>query len=92
MPSDLVERLARAWASIDGSAKRFGASLVTSRHLVITPCHYKEAVLDAYGWPHTLTDEGILGELLKLNLSRATVQEGGAGYPGRYTLRSGMSA
>ncbi len=29
------------------------------------------AVLDAYGWPHTLTDEQILERLLALNLKRA---------------------
>lgn len=29
------------------------------------------AVLDAYGWPHTLTDEQILERLLALNLERA---------------------
>lgn len=29
------------------------------------------AVLDAYGWPHTLTDEQILERLLALNLQRA---------------------
>ncbi len=29
------------------------------------------AVLDAYGWPHDLGDEEILGRLLALNLERA---------------------
>jgi hypothetical protein len=29
------------------------------------------AVLDAYGWPHSLSDEQILEHLLKLNLERA---------------------
>ena len=29
------------------------------------------AVLDAYGWPHTLTDEQILERMLALNLQRA---------------------
>ncbi len=29
------------------------------------------AVLDAYGWPHTLTDDQILERLLALNLERA---------------------
>ncbi len=29
------------------------------------------AVLDAYGWPHDLADEEILGRLLALNLERA---------------------
>ena len=29
-----------------------------------------EAVLDAYGWPHDLSDEGILERVLALNLER----------------------
>jgi hypothetical protein len=33
-----------------------------------TPDH---AVLDAYGWPHDLTDDEILERLLALNLARA---------------------
>jgi hypothetical protein len=33
------------------------------------------AVLDAYGWPHNLTDEEILEHLLALNLQRAKAQE-----------------
>ena len=33
------------------------------------------AVLDAYGWPHNLTDEQILEHLLALNLERANKQE-----------------
>ena len=28
-------------------------------------------MLDAYGWPHNLTDEQILEQLLALNLERA---------------------
>ena len=30
-----------------------------------------EAVLDAYGWPHDLSDADILARLLALNLERA---------------------
>jgi len=30
-------------------------------------------VLDAYGWPHDLSDEDILARLLALNLERAIV-------------------
>jgi hypothetical protein len=32
-----------------------------------------QAVLDAYGWPHDLSDEEILERLLALNLERARV-------------------
>jgi len=37
-------------------------------------CALDEAVLDAYGWPHYLTDEQILERLLALNLKRASFQ------------------
>lgn len=33
------------------------------------------AVLDAYGWPHDITDDEILERLLALNLERASRQE-----------------
>lgn len=33
------------------------------------------AVLDAYGWPHHLTDEQILERLLALNLERAAATQ-----------------
>ena len=33
-----------------------------------------EAVLDAYGWPHDLSDEEILERLLALSLERANRQ------------------
>ena len=35
------------------------------------------AVLDAYGWPHDLSDEQILERLLALNLERARAQRSG---------------
>jgi len=35
------------------------------------------AVLDAYGWPHELSDEEMLGRLLTLNLERAGVSVAG---------------
>ena len=33
------------------------------------------AVLDAYGWPHDITDEEILEQLLALNLARSGKQK-----------------
>jgi hypothetical protein len=33
-----------------------------------------EAVFDAYGWPHDLSDEKILERLLALNLERARAE------------------
>ena len=35
-----------------------------------------QAVLDAYAWPHDLTDDQILERLLTLNLERAQAEEG----------------
>jgi hypothetical protein len=39
--------------------------------------HHKldEAVLDAYGWPHDLSDEEILERLLEVNRERARGDE-----------------
>ncbi len=34
------------------------------------------AVLDAYGWPHDLSDDEILARLLALNLERAATHSG----------------
>jgi hypothetical protein len=34
------------------------------------------AVFDAYGWPHDLSEEEILTRLLALNLERAAGQDG----------------
>ena len=31
------------------------------------------AVLDAYGWPHDLSDENVLARLLTLNLEREPI-------------------
>ncbi len=41
-----------------------------------------DAVLDAYGWPHDLSDEEIMGQLLALNLERA-----GAGDPSMLPIK-----
>jgi len=35
------------------------------------------AVLDAYGWPHDVSDEGLLERLLELNLKRAADEDAG---------------
>jgi hypothetical protein len=35
-----------------------------------------EAVFDAYGWPHDLSDEEILERLLALNLEQAATDGG----------------
>jgi len=37
--------------------------------------HFGTTVLDAYDWPHDLSDDDILERLLALNLERASAQE-----------------
>ena len=56
--------------------KRTLTNLYNQRPTWLDLAHRKldNAVLDAYGWPHDITDEGILEGLLALNLERAAVQ------------------
>ena len=50
----------------------FADYITRSRHwLRLAHERLDRAVLDAYGWPHDLTDEQILERLLALNLERA---------------------
>jgi hypothetical protein len=58
--------------------KRTLTNLYNARPAWLEQAHKKldQAVLDAYGWPHDLTDEQILERLLALNLERAAA--GGA--------------
>jgi len=53
--------------------KRTLTSLYNDRPTWLALAHDRldRAVLDAYGWPHDLGDEEILGQLLALNLARA---------------------
>jgi len=66
-----------AWMNPEGAtlqqlAKRTLTNLYNQRPTWLALAHQKldEAVLDAYGWPHDLTDEEILERLLALNLER----------------------
>ena len=54
--------------------KRTLTNLYNQRPAWLDLAHRKldRAVLDAYGWPHDLTDEAILERLLALHLERAT--------------------
>ncbi len=56
--------------------KRTLTNLYNQRPAWLDLAHQKldRAVLDAYGWPHDLTDEQILERLLALNLERAAAQ------------------
>ena len=61
-------------ASAAALTKRTLTNLHNQRPTWLALAHTKldEAVLDAYGWPHDLSDEEILARLVQLNLERAT--------------------
>ncbi len=74
----LVEKRDR-WRNPEGMGedelkKRTLTNLYNQRPTWLDLAHKKldEAVLDAYAWPHDLTDDQILERLLALNLERAT--------------------
>ncbi len=78
---ELVEKRDR-WLNPEGAMerelkKRTLTNLYNQRPTWLALAHQKldEAVLDAYGWPHDLTDEQILERLLALNLERAQGQD-----------------
>jgi len=81
---DLVEKRDR-WLNPEGATepelkKRTLTNLYNQRPtwLDLAHKHLDEAVLDAYAWPHDLTDDQILERLLALNLERATGSTGGS--------------
>ena len=68
----------QAWLNPEGASekelkKRTLTNLYNDYPTWLELAHRKldEAVLDAYGWPHDLMDEGILERLLVENLRRA---------------------
>jgi type II restriction/modification system DNA methylase subunit YeeA len=74
---ELVEKRDR-WLNPEGATekelkKRTLTNLYNQRPTWLDLAHKKldHAVLDAYGWPHDITDEQILERLLALNLERA---------------------
>ncbi|MBL7063847.1 MAG: class I SAM-dependent DNA methyltransferase [Anaerolineae bacterium] len=74
---ELVEKRDR-WLNPEGATekelkKRTLTNLYNQRPTWLDLAHRQldEAVLDAYGWPHDLSDEEILERLLALNLERA---------------------
>ncbi len=74
---ELVEKRDR-WLNPEGATKaelkkRTLTNLYNQRPTWLDLAHKKldEAVLDAYSWPHDLTDDDILERLLALNLERA---------------------
>jgi len=76
---ELVEKRDR-WLNPEGATeqelkKRTLTNLYNQRPTWLDLAHRRldEAVLDAYGWPHGLSDEEILERLLALNLERAAV-------------------
>jgi hypothetical protein len=79
---ELVEKR-DAWLNPPGASeaelkKRTLTNLYNQRHTWLDLAHRKlnEAVLDAYGWPHNLSDKDILARLLELNLKRAVAEKG----------------
>ena len=60
--------------------KRTLTNLYNERPTWLKLAHEKldKAVVNAYGWPHDLSDEEILARLLALNLERAAGQGGAA--------------
>ncbi len=64
-------------AGLEVLKKRTLTNLYNQRPTWLQLAHKKldEAVLDAYGWPHDLSDEEILERLLTLNLERANGRE-----------------
>jgi len=78
---DLVDKRDR-WLNPDGASeselrKRTLTNLYNQRPtwLDLAQRRLDEAVLDAYAWPHDLSDDEILERLLALNLERAAKQE-----------------
>ena len=79
---ELVEKR-DAWLNPPGASegelkRRTLTNLYNQRPMWLELAHRKldEAVLDAYGWPHDLSDEEILERLLALNLERAGERQG----------------
>jgi type II restriction/modification system DNA methylase subunit YeeA len=77
---ELVEKR-DAWLNPPGATeaelkKRTLTNLYNQRPTWLDLAHRKldEAVLDAYGWPHNLSDEEILARLLALNLTRSAAK------------------
>jgi hypothetical protein len=75
---DLVDKRDR-WLNPEGSSeaelkKRTLTNLYNQRPTWLDLAHKRldEAALDAYAWPHDLTDDQILERLLALNLERAS--------------------
>ena len=78
---ELVEKR-DAWLNPPGAGeaelkKRTLTNLYNQRPTWLDLAHRKldEAALDAYGWPHELSDEEILERLLALNLERAGAEK-----------------
>ena len=81
---DLVEKRDR-WLNPEGTSeaelkKRTLTNLYNQRPTWLDLAHKRldEAVLDAYAWPHDLTDDQILERLLALNLERARKEAPGS--------------
>jgi hypothetical protein len=81
-PQETVEKHDR-WLNPEGSGetelkKRTLTNLYNVRLTWLDLAHktLDDAVLDAYAWPHDITDDQILERLLALNLARAAAVKG----------------
>jgi len=77
---DLVEKRDR-WLNPEGATEAdLKKRTLTNLHnecptwLDLAHKQLDDAVLDAYAWPHDLTDEAVLERLLALNLERAATE------------------
>lgn len=68
----LLERHQERTSKISSASLRF-ILLVSSQW----PIPLDAAVIDAYGWPHDITDEQILENLVALNAERAEEERNG---------------
>jgi type II restriction/modification system DNA methylase subunit YeeA len=77
-----LHELREGWLNPPGAseaelAKRTLTNLYNARPTWLVQAHdaLDRAVLDAYGWPHDVSDEDLLAKLLALNLAREPVSE-----------------
>ncbi len=75
-----LDQLRRGWLNPEGASpaelnKRTLTALYNARPAWLTRAHERleKATLDAYGWPHDISDGDILGRLLNLDLERESI-------------------
>ena len=76
-PQEFVHKWRQAALKESAAAQQHFIDLYNQRPTWLDLLHLKldHAVLDAYNWPHNISDEGILERLLALNLERANKEK-----------------